>query len=176
MANKKFPASKSKIQGFSRVAIAQNGDIVGDSGWTGPNTITQAGFQFFLAQLLVATTGSSQVTAAALGTGTAPAWDGTALPNEITADGAGGTQRCTLITRTFAGSAGSTTTARLYGTFNSTQSFLGTASSAAQTIKNIGLFAGSAVTAGTIFAGNTYATSSVGTNQDVYWTYDIRFS
>ena len=43
-------------------------------------------------------------------------------------------------------------------------------------LKNIGLFNTSAATTGTVFAGNTYATSTCATNQNVNITYDIDFS
>jgi len=45
-----------------------------------------------------------------------------------------------------------------------------------RTIQNIGVFAASAVTAGSILCGNTYATSQLQTNQSVNVTYQLRFA
>ena len=47
---------------------------------------------------------------------------------------------------------------------------------AASTIQNVGLFSGSTQGGGTMFAGNTYATSSLATNQAVNGTYNIAFA
>jgi hypothetical protein len=57
-------------------------------------------------------------------------------------------------------------------TFASSDSFM----SATANISNIGLFQQSNVTTGTLFAGNTYASSSCATNQNVNATYTVSFS
>jgi hypothetical protein len=98
----------------------------------------------------------------ALGTGAAPASNATALPGEISAS----TQRTGV---TYANVASST--AQFTATFSSSDSFLAGASN----LSNIGLFATTTV-GDTIFAGNTYASSSCNTNQNVNITYQIRFS
>jgi len=151
-----------KIQGFSRVRIKENGKIVGDSGWCGPNQITNLGFKNYLCQLLGKEAASKQVAYVALGTGGAPASNATTLPGEIM----GSTQRKSVT----AGSVGSTTE-QFTATFASSDSFL----TGASNLSNIGLFAATA-TNDTLFAGNTYASSSCNTNQDVNVTYQIRFS
>jgi len=151
-----------KIEGFSRVAIEENGKIVSDSGYHGPNQIVNEGFLNFLCHLLGASAGSSQIGFVALGTGGAPASDATTLPGEIMAS----TER---VAPTYA-NVGSTT-AQFTATFASSDSFL----SADASLSNIGLFAASNTDA-TIFAGNTYTSSSCGTNQNVNVTYQIRFS
>ena len=153
---------KITLQGFSRVAIEEDGEIVGDSGWIGPNQITNLGFKEFLCSLLGASNTSSQVGMVALGTGGAPASNATTLPGEITSS-----------TKREAVTYGSvtSTTAQFTATFNSTSSFLAGASN----LSNIGLFATNA-TNDTIFAGNTYTSSSCNTNQNVNITYQIRFS
>ena len=56
------------------------------------------------------------------------------------------------------------------GTFSSSNSFV----TSTQNISNIGLFATSS--GGTLFAGNTFASSSCATNQDVNCTYVISFT
>ena len=150
------------IKGFSRVQIEENGEIVGDSGLCGPNQITNLGFLNFLVKLLGASSGSVQVGYVALGTGAAPASDATTLPGEITSS----TKRQAV---TFA-NVGSTT-AQFTATFSSGDSFLAGASN----LSNIGLF-NSTATDDTLFAGNTFASSSCDTNQNVNVTYQIRFS
>jgi hypothetical protein len=44
---------------------------------------------------------------------------------------------------------------------------------AGSNISNIGIFAG---TPNAIFAGNTYASSALASNQSVYFTYDLQFA
>jgi len=151
-----------KIHGFSRIAIEEDGKIVGDSGWIGPNQITNLGFLNFLVKLLGASAGSSQIGYVALGSGGAPASNATTLPGEISAS----TKREAV---TF-GSVTSTT-AQFTATFASSSSFLGGASN----LSNIGLYA-ETTTDATLFAGNTYTSSSCNTNQNVNVTYQIRFS
>ena len=151
-----------KIHGFSRVQLAEGGKIVGDSGWCGPNQVTNLGFLNYLVHLLGNSAGSSQIGFLALGTGGAPASNATTLPNEISAS----TKRKAV---TYANVA--STTAQFTATFGSTDSFL----AASSNISNIGLFA-LTTTDNQIFAGNTYASSQCSTNQDVYATYQIRFS
>lgn len=151
-----------KIHGFSRVQIEQDGKIVGDSGFIGPNQITNLGFLNYLVKLLGNSAGSCQVGFVALGTGAAPASNATTLPGEIMSS----TQRKAV---TF-GSVASTT-AQFTATFASSDSFL----SGASNLSNIGLY-NATTTDATIFAGNTYASSSCDTNQNVNVTYQIRFS
>ena len=158
MSNKQ----KVAIKGFSRVQIVEDGKVVGDTGFIGPNQITNDGFLNFLVKLLGASAGSSQIGYVALGTGGAPASNATTLPGEIMES----TQRKAV---TFANVA--STTAQFTATFASGDSFL----SAAANLSNIGLFSGTATDA-TIFAGNTFASSSCATNQSVNVTYQIRFS
>ena len=156
------PKQGIKIHGFTRVQIEENGKVIGDTGFQGPNQVTNLGFLNFLVKLIGASAGSSQVGFVAIGTGAAPASNATTLPGEVMSS----TQRKAV---TFA-TVGSTT-AQFTATFSSSDSFL----SAAANISNIGLFAASD-TAATIFAGNTYASSSCDTNQNVNVTYQIRFS
>jgi len=151
-----------KIHGFNRVAIEEDGKIVGDSGWVGPNQITNLGFLNFLVKLLGASSGSSQIGYVALGTGGAPASNATTLPGEISSS-----TKKEAVTFTNVAS----TTAQFTATFSSSDSFL----SGASNLSNIGLFAATAADA-TMFAGNTYTSSSCNTNQNVNVTYQIRFS
>jgi hypothetical protein len=153
-----------KIRGFFRLQLEDpDGSIVGDSGWR-QNTVTNDGKLGYLVKLLAASAGSSQISYAALGEGTAPGAAATSLESEVV--GTQGSQirdACTLA------SSGSTAL-RATGTFASGDSFV----TATESIANIGLFRSS--TGGTIFAGNTFDSSSCATNQNVNYTYDITFT
>lgn len=151
-----------KIHGFFRLNIVEGNKVVGDTGWC-KNQITNEGFRNFLVRALSTNgTGSSQVSYVALGTGTVPGAAATTLDGEIMSS----TQRKSV---TFA--TNGSTTAEFTATFASSNSFI----SGNSNISNIGLFAATTTNA-TLFAGNTYASSTLGTNQDVNVTYQIRFS
>jgi hypothetical protein len=155
----------TKIEGFSRVRILTDGKIVGDSGWTGPNQITNYGFRYYLCALLGNTTGSKQVKFMSLGEGSAPASNATTLPSECS-----GTNNVPLRKAVAAASSGSTTE-EFTATFGSSDSFV----TDTENISNIGLFYAT-TSNDTLFAGNTYASSSCASNQDVQASYQIRFS
>jgi len=157
--------SNVKIEGFSRVRIRNSdGTIAGDSGWTGPNQITNLGVAHYLCANLGKTTNSKQVGFASLGEGGAPAAGDTTLESECS--GTGGV----VIRKTVSAASSGNTTEEFTVTFGSSDSFV----LAVESISNIGLFASSA--AGTLFAGNNYTSSSCATNQDVNATYQIRFA
>lgn len=148
-----------KIKGFYRVHITDpDGKIVGDSGWK-KNQVTNLGFNQFLVSALGSIAGSKYVSHLALGTGTVPGAAATSLDGEVTSR-----QAVTAAT------SNTSKTLRLTGTFSSADSFVG----ATVTLQNIGLF--NSASGGTLFAGNTYATSTCATNQNVNCTYDIVFS
>src|SRR3990167_9706610 len=150
-----------KARGFFRLQINEGGQVVGDSGWKA-NQVVNLGFEQYLCQTLGGMAGSKTVSHAALGTGTAPGAAATALDGEIT-DVAG--MRMAVTPTTIA---------------SKTVQFAFTLSSnvitAAKTIQNVGLFNTSQTSSGTIFAGNTYTTSALATNQSVNGSYQIRFS
>jgi hypothetical protein len=152
----------SFVKGFSRVKLLESGKVIGDSGLRGPNQITNSGFENFLTKLLGAQGGSSQVGYLALGSGGAPASNAVILAGEIM----GSTKR-QAVTASAVGSK----TQRFTATFASSASFI----TASSNISNVGLFAVTATNA-TLFAGNTYASSQLNTNQDVHCTYEIQFS
>lgn len=158
---------KIKVRGFYRLHIVENGPdgkprIVGDSGWL-ENQITNLGFNQYLCQLLANMAGSRQVSHAAIGTGTAPGAAATALDGEIT-DAAG--MRCAVTPSTVAGSKG------VLFAFTLASNVITTV----KTIQNVGLFYTSTTSVGQIFAGNTYATSQLQTNQAVNGSYQINFT
>jgi len=161
-----MPSDGVKIQGFSRVRIRnQDGTIAGDSGWCGPNQVVNYGIRYYLCALLGKTTGSKQVGYVSLGEGTAPGATATSLESECS-----GTNNVPIRKAVAAASSGSTTE-EFTATLGSSDSFV----TATETIKNIGLFYAT-TSDDTLFAGNTYATSSCATNQDVNVTYQIRFA
>lgn len=148
-------------RGFYRLQITEDGKVKGDTGWKA-NTVTNDGFDLYLVRSLGAVAGSKQITHAALGTGTAPAASGTSLDGEIT-DAAG--CRC-----------GVTNTSSASKTLQCAFTLASNVITAAKTIQNVGLFYTSTTAAGSIFAGNTYTTSALATNQAVQGSYQIRFS
>lgn len=151
-----------KIKGMFRLQIDESGKIVGDSGWR-RNQVTNLGFNQYLVSTLGGIAGSKQITHVALGTGTVPAAAATALDGEAAVS-----KRQAVTAATSSGSK----TVRFTATFNSSDSFV----TDTKNISNIGLFNTSAQTTGTLFAGNTYASSAVATNQNVNVTYDIIFA
>ncbi len=164
---RKATKDNMKVHGFFRLKIGKpdaHGRVVkidGDTGYQS-NTVVNLGFQHFLVELLGGLSGSSQLTYAALGTGTAPGVTDTSLNGELT-DAAG--CRC-AITPTVVASK----TLQCAFTLNSN------VITANRTLQNVGLFAVSTTSAGSLFAATTYATSQLQTNQAVNGTYQIRFS
>ncbi len=148
-------------KGFYRLNIVNpDGTVAGDTGWK-QNQIVNNGYQQFLMYLLAGSAGSIRPSHAALGTGTIPASNATTLAGELTE----ATGRCALTT----GTSGSKTV-------NYTFTLASGVIAAASTINNVGLFSGSTQAGGTLMAGNTYATSSLATNQAVNGTYAISFA
>jgi len=158
---------EKKLRGFFRVNLTEDEGgqqkIVGDSGWR-ENQVTNLGIQDYLVDALIGNSGAKAVTHMALGTGTAPGATDTALAGEIThaADA-----RKTVSTSIVASKTGQFTAA-----FNSADSFV----TASVNISNVGLFETSTTEGGLLFAGNTYTSSSLATNQNVNVTYQIRFT
>lgn len=150
-----------KLRGFFRVQITEDGKgVVGDSGWQ-ENQVTNLGInQYIVNWLLGDTANGKSVTHMAIGTGSAPASNATALAGELV-------KRAAVST-----SVVSSRTAQYTAAFNSSASFTTTTVN----ISNVGLFNTSAATTGTIFAGNTFASSSCATNQSVNCTYQIKFT
>jgi len=154
---KDVPGDPIKMRGFYRVNIVDDHlGIVGDSGWN-ENQVTNLGFKN-MAGLLGGTAGTLQISHAALGSGGAPASNATSLGGEVEVRAA-----------VTAASSGSTAM-QFTATFASANSFV----TNTQNISNIGLFGTSS--GGTLFFGNTYASSSCATNQAVNATYTITFA
>ena len=154
-----------RMRGFSRLRIVDpDGTIAGESGWN-ENTVVNDGKLQYLVRALASSAGSKYLSSAALGEGTDTiAAADTALNSEVV--GTQGSQIRDAMTMESSGS----TALRCTGTFASGDSFV----TATEDIGEIGLFLSS--TGGTIFAGNTYGTSSCASNQNVNYTYDITFT
>jgi len=145
------------IRGFFRIQIEdEEFGIVGDSGWR-ENQITNDGFLNIVKQLGTSLTGSKH-SHLALGTGGAPASNATTLTGEVV-------KRAALT----AASNGSTAL-QMTATFASADSFV----TATANLSNIGVFGTSS--GGTLLSGNTYASSSCATNQNVNCTYSWTFA
>jgi hypothetical protein len=147
-----------RVRGFFHVQIVDGDQIVGDSGWNA-NQVTNLGFNQYLVSAIGSIAGSKYVSHMGLGTSGAPAASDTTLTGEV------GTR--TAVT---AATSSSSKTVRFTATFAAGWH----TSAGAFNISNIGLFNSSS--SGTLFAGNTYASSSCASNQAVNATYDIIFS
>lgn len=157
-ANEVAPVSEGiRVKGMFRVQLEEDGRIVGDSGWCN-NQITNLGFNNFLCANLGKTTGSIGVSHLALGSGGAPSASDTTLTGEVVKR-----QAVTV-------AINSSKTVQFTGTFSSSNSFV----TNSQNISNVGLFGTSS--SGTLFAGNTYASSTCATNQNVNVSYSINLS
>ena len=158
---------KFGLAGFARIQIAENGRVMGDSGWV-HNVITDYGLDEGLACVLAVQAESVRAAYAALGTGTAPATNATALSGENAATAG----RDALSFGTGTSATGAACTARFYGTFASAESRC----TATLAIQNIGLYTGSATSGSNLLCGATYTVSTLNTNQDVNYTYEWRFA
>jgi len=156
---KEAPKEAIKVRGFFRVQIDDpEKGVVGDSGWF-ENQVVDLGYNDYLVRALGSISGSKYLTHCALGTGTQPAAAGTSLQGEIQAR------------TTFTAATSNTSKAlNITGTFVSSGNFCTTT----QNISNIGLFNTSS--GGTLFCGNTYASSSCASNQNVNFSYVINFT
>lgn len=158
---------KFGLAGFARIKIKERGKLVGDSGWA-HNVITDYGLDEGLGCVLASQAGSVRAAYAALGTGTAPATNTTALPGEnVQVSNA----RDLLSYSTVTAATGTGCTARFYGSFLSSESRITTTIA----IQNIGLYSGSATSGSNLLCGATYTVSTLNTNQDVNYTYEWRF-
>jgi hypothetical protein len=153
----------TQVKGSYRLQIEEGGKIVGDSGWH-ENQVVNLGFNQYLALALLGDGAAKSVSHVAIGTGTAPGAAATTLAGEFTEV----SSRAAVTTAT----SNTSKRARFTATFASQSSFV----TQTESIQNIGLFNTSTRTTGTIFAGNTYATSTVAINQNVNITYDVDFS
>jgi len=150
---------RTGVRGMFRIHIMnEDGSLAGDSGWN-ENQVVNLGFNQYLVKSLGSIAGSMYIASAALGTGAAPASNATSLSGEVEVRAA-----------VTAATSSASKTLRLTATFASSASFV----TKTMNISNIGLFASSS--GGTLFCGNTYASSAAATNQACNATYDLIFS
>jgi hypothetical protein len=157
-----------RIRGFFRVRLVeQDGRISGDSGWF-ENTVVNLGKRDYLCTPLAGGTAKA-ISRMALGTGTAPAVTDTSLQGELShqTNAASGTRNRFTVATSQIGS----TAIEFQATFASSISFATTTCN----ISNI-MVINDTTTGGTIFAGNTFASSLLNTNQDVQASYRITFT
>ena len=175
-----------KVRGFFRLQITedQNGKsvVVGDSGIDEngrlingdgfrENQVTNDGITEYLVKPVMGAAGLA-VSRMALGSGGAPAAGDTVLTGENFHKSTNSTTNSRASVST---SVVSSKTAQFTAAFISANSFV----TASVNISNIGLFNSyltSLANVGTLLAGNTYASSSLATNQNVNATYQLRFS
>ena len=148
--------------GFFRLQITEceggKKKVVGDSGWN-KNMLTNLGVQHFIVEQMASVSGSSVISYAAFGSAGTVASTMTAIPAEI-ATAAG---RFAVV-----GSVQASRTLRYTGSLASNVL-------PATTIGNVGVYAVSSTNSGSMFAGNTFASSALATNQAVNLTYDFQF-
>jgi hypothetical protein len=176
MARKaKEKATKVSIMGFSRVQLKEGKKLVGDSGWV-QNQIQDGGCQQFIMNLIGKTTGSLQVGAMAVGTGGMPASnENVTLAGEYGSAGSSTNRRIGVGTGGWAVATTQRTATNATATLQFSGSWGSGSNAGASNISNIGLFDVS-TTSGSMFAANTYTSSSWSTNQDLYASYQIRIS
>ena len=144
------------VRGFTRLQIVdrKTKKIVGDTGWL-QNQITNYGFN---SCLVAAPIGAASVQAAGfvLGSGAAPASSAVELAGSNSDQYSAFGQSSVI----------SSMTARM------TASFAGSNSTMA-TLANIGVLAAST---GSLICGNTFASSSLGGDQNINASYELRYS
>lgn len=164
-------AEAIKPRGFFRLQITEEGKgVVADSGWQ-ENTVTDAGVYQYINRALTGSGSGSAVAWMGLGTGGAPAAGDSTLSGEVYHKSASSVSNSRASVST---SIISSRTAQFVAQFLSANQFV----TASVNISNVGLFAASLTSLannGTLFAGNTYTSSSCATNQNVNVTYQIRF-
>lgn len=164
------------VRGFFRVNIVEHEEhgmprIVGDSGWV-QNMVVTLGKVQYLALALGAQAGSKQISRMALGTGGEPASNATSIAGELAdASGASSTRNRPVVGTPTTGQSGVSVSVQFAATWASALSFATTT----HNISNIAII-NNTDNAGTIFAGNTFASSLLNTNQDVQASYVISFS
>ena len=154
------------LKGCFRLKIREDDKVVSDSGWM-KNLVTDDGIDKFFARCFAGSSGSLQVSHLSIGTGGAPSSNDTSLSGETVEASARAAVSLAFSQRA---ASNGTATMQFAATLASSDSFI----TAAANISNIGLFNSSS--AGTLMAGNTYASSALATNQNVEMSYQIRIN
>lgn len=169
--SKKTKHTRVCMEGFVRLQI-MNYDkdgkptiVAADSGWQGPNQMTNVGFMNYINYVLGSSSGSLRVAYAAIGTGSAgsnPASSDTSLPGEY--GGSTGYRKSV----TFA--AVNSTKIRFTASWASTDQ----SSSGNFTVQNAGLY--DTTNANSLMCGKSFATSTWGSNQALNLSYELNLS
>jgi hypothetical protein len=162
----KTPRTNFGVEGFYKVNIVDpDGTVKGDSGWH-HNLIPNAGLTGYISKLFAQSAGSSVVGFMQLGSSqSAIASSGSSLVAEFNKSlmaSIGATQITTRASST------SGDTVRFLATFISNSMF-----TTDGTIAGIGLY--NITGANSIFAGGSFASSTLGANQAINCTYDVVF-
>jgi hypothetical protein len=157
---KRAPVEGITVRGAYKLQIIDpDGTVAGEA--EGTNAIVTQGLTNYLCARLIGA--GSSVTHIGIGTGAAPISSNTSLPGEL----GGGTNRV-AIGGTATGATGSSAIVSMATSFASgTAAFTGN-------IANIGLF-GHSSSASALFAGATYASSPLSSNQAVQVSYTVSF-
>lgn len=159
------PSQPETIKVVGDSGVDANGELINGDGWL-PNRVTQTGFLQYLCYTLAGSAGSKTVSHMLVGTGGEPASNDTALSGEIT--------HATNSRKTVAPTFATTSAGYLVSfaaAFNSADSFL----TASANLSNVALVNTLTTNVGTIFAGNTYVSSTVATNNNLAVTYVVKF-
>lgn len=166
-----------KIQGFLRVMIMdydKDGlptivarDEKGrakDSGYIGPNQVTNIGFMNYINYYLGVSTGSQRISYAAIATGTGPASDAGSLPGEYSPQTNSQARKSVLF------AAANSTLVRFTCSWASDQNTTG----ANYNVQSAGLYAHSSELS--LMCGKSFTSSTWGTNQALNLTYELNLS
>jgi len=153
-----------KIEGFMRLQIRDYDKkgipsiIAGDSGWQGPNQVTNIGFLNYINYVMGTSSGSLVVSYAAVGTGTAPASSAGSLPGE------------TMARKPTTYSAPSSTQIQWIASWASSDNTSG----GNIAVANAGLYHHSSTLS--LMCGKVFTSSTWGTNQALNLTYQLNLS
>ena len=159
-----------KIEGFCRLQIRDYDRdglpsiIAADSGWQGPNQVTNIGFINYINYVLGGSAGSLLVSYAAVGTGTTPASNAGSLPGEYAPATNAGARNPTTY------SAPSSTQIQWIASWASSHNTTG----GNVAVANAGLYQHSSTLS--LMCGKTYTSSTWGTNQALNLTYQLNLS
>jgi hypothetical protein len=158
-----------KIQGFYRVAVYDHGPngektIASDSGFCGPNQVTNIGFLNYIAYVLAGSAGSNLVSYAAVGTGTTPASNTGGLPGEVVQV----TNQRGACTVSVNGSTQVQWVASWASGFQTVTTPI--------VLQNAGLYALSQTSNQSLMCGKTYATQTWASNQSCAVTYQLNLT
>lgn len=157
-----------KIRGMYRVKISDpDGVEVGDSGWR-KNVVTSTGLYQIFELIADASPSAGQIGIITLAEGSSVVWSDDDLTSPVAVD----SPRSTYVSQATSLSLGASndwSTMAFTGTFSSGWN----AGAGAVTLRSIGLYDSSGPGNQLLYAGSTFSSSAVATNQEVQVTYNI---